>query len=116
MATAQPKRACIRASPSAPANLSSARRRAINWSSGEILSQVRLQGSFWGTPALVGNKLYCISQEGLAQIVEFAADGRMGEVIGKGEIGEAIQCSPAVADGALYVRSDKHLWKIAQPK
>jgi hypothetical protein len=25
------------------------------------------------------------------------------------------QCSPAVVDGALYVRSDGHLWKIAAP-
>jgi outer membrane protein assembly factor BamB len=82
--------------------------------SGEILSQVRLQGSFWGTPALVGDRLYCISQEGLAQVVEYSDEGRQGEVIGKGEIGETIQASPAVANGALYLRSDRHLWKIAQ--
>ena len=81
---------------------------------GELLSQVRLQGSFWGTPVLVGNRLYCISQEGLAQIVEYSGEGRQGEVIGKGEIGETIQSSPAVADGALYIRSDRHLWKIAK--
>ena len=73
-----------------------------------------MQGPFWGTPALVGNRLYCISQEGLAQVVEYSDEGRQGEVIGKGEIGETIQASPAVADGALFIRSDRHLWKIAQ--
>jgi hypothetical protein len=84
--------------------------------SGEVLSKTRLQGAFWGTPVLVGRLLYCVSQEGAAQVVEFSDDGRKGEVIGKSEFGETIQCSPAVAGGALYVRSDRHLWKISAPK
>ena len=38
-----------------------------------------------------------------------------GEIVGTGQFDEAIQSSPAIADGALYVRSDQHLWKIAAP-
>jgi hypothetical protein len=30
------------------------------------------------------------------------------------EFGETILCTPAISGGALYVRSDKHLWKIGQ--
>ena len=26
-----------------------------------------------------------------------------------------VLATPAVADGALYLRSDRHLWKIAKP-
>jgi hypothetical protein len=29
---------------------------------------------------------------------------------------EVILCTPAVSGNALYVRSDKHLWKIAEKK
>ncbi len=82
---------------------------------GEVLWRVRLQGEFWGSPTLVGNRLYCVNFTGASQVVEISADGRRGEIIGKGQLDGAIQCSPAVSAGAFYVRSDKHLWKIAAP-
>jgi outer membrane protein assembly factor BamB len=80
---------------------------------GQILWRVRLSGEFWGTPALVGNRLYCISQNGAGQIVQLSDDGARGELNGQGQLDDTIQCSPAVSAGALYVRSDHHLWKIA---
>jgi outer membrane protein assembly factor BamB len=82
---------------------------------GKTLWRVRLQGEFWGTPAMVGNRLYCISSDGAAQVVEQNADASGAAVIGKGQLPGTIQCSPAVSGGALYVRSDRHLWKIAAP-
>jgi outer membrane protein assembly factor BamB len=81
--------------------------------SGQALWKVRLSGEFWGTPALVGNRIYCISQNGGGQVVEISDDGRSGQLVGKGQLEGTIQCSPAVSAGALYVRSDRHLWKIA---
>ena len=82
---------------------------------GEILWRKRLEGEFWGTPVLAGNRLYAISQKGKAQVVEISADGRRGEIVGTGQLDGVIQCSPAIVAGALYVRSDGHLWKIATP-
>lgn len=82
---------------------------------GQVSWRVRLQGEFWGTPALVGNRVYCIGDKGASQVVEISADGRKAEIVGKSQLDGTIQCSPAIANGALYVRSDKHLWKIAAP-
>jgi len=82
---------------------------------GEILWRLRLEGEFWGTPALAGNRLYCINQKGKAQVVEFSADDSPGKIVGSGQLDGTVQCSPAIVDGALYVRSDGHLWKIAAP-
>ena len=82
---------------------------------GKVLWRTRLEGEFWGTPALVGNRLYAVNSKGVAQVVEVAADGKSATVVGKGQLDGEIQCSPAVSDGALYVRSDKHLWKLASP-
>jgi outer membrane protein assembly factor BamB len=82
---------------------------------GKILWRTRLEGEFWGTPALAGNRLYCISQKGKAQVVEISADGKSGQVVGSGQLEGEIQASPAIASGALYVRSNGHLWKIAAP-
>lgn len=82
---------------------------------GEILWRLRLDGDFWGTGVLAGGRLYCVSQKGNIQVVQPSADGKSGEIVGTGQLDGTIQCSPAVADGAMYVRSDGHLWKIAAP-
>ncbi|MGD9721365.1 MAG: PQQ-binding-like beta-propeller repeat protein [Pirellulales bacterium] len=82
---------------------------------GETLWRARLEGEFWGTPAMVGNRLYAVSQDGKGQVVEVAADGSSAQVVGGGQVEGPIQSSPAVSNGALYVRSDKYLWKIAAP-
>jgi outer membrane protein assembly factor BamB len=83
---------------------------------GEILSRTRLEGNFWGTPVMAGNRLFAVSFEGLGQLVEISADGRSGKVITKIPFGEAIQASPAVVGGAVFVRGDAHLWKLTAPK
>ena len=86
-----------------------------NTADGQVLARVRLQGEFWGTPALAGNRLYCLAQDGGCQVVEISPDGRHAEIIGKNQLSGTIQCSPAISGGALFARSDKHLWKIAAP-
>ena len=51
------------------------------------------------------------NRSGDAAVVRF--DGDEGEIVAKNSIGEPIQASPAVAGNAIFLRSDKHLWKIA---
>ncbi|MHB1038215.1 MAG: PQQ-like beta-propeller repeat protein [Pirellulales bacterium] len=77
---------------------------------GAILWRLRLKGIFWATPVLAGGHLYCINYDGLAQVVRVGAEGKLA---GESQFGEAIQGSPAVANDALFIRSDAHLWKIA---
>jgi outer membrane protein assembly factor BamB len=89
---------------------------AANSSDGSVAWRVRLEGAFWGTPVLAGNRLYCINQEGLCQVVQIDSSGNSAEVIGRGDFKETVLSSAAAADGALYVRSDRHLWKVAAPK
>jgi len=77
---------------------------------GKVLWQLRLKGSFWATPVLADGRLYCVNHDGLVQVVELV-DG--GKLAGTSQIDDAILASPAVADGAIYFRSDTNLWKIA---
>jgi outer membrane protein assembly factor BamB len=81
---------------------------------GKNLWQLRVGGTFWSTPVVAGGKLYCVNQDGKAKVVELG-EGK-GEVVGEADFGERVQGSPAVAGNALYVRSDKHLWKISDQK
>ncbi|MCX7668593.1 MAG: PQQ-like beta-propeller repeat protein, partial [Anaerolineae bacterium] len=79
---------------------------------GKVLWQVRLRGPIWATPALAGGHLYVVNHDGLVQIVR--VDGH-GALVGTGQIDKGILASPAVADRAIFFRSNQHLWKIASP-
>ena len=78
--------------------------------SGEEHWRLRLQGPISATPVAAGGYLYFFSEHGLGQVVDPSGDG---EVISEHSFEETILCTPAVDSGALYVRSDGHLWKIA---
>ncbi len=80
---------------------------------GKPIWRVRLEGEFWGTPIIVGDKMYAFNKAGKGLVVAIATDGSKGELAGGGQLDGEIQSSPAVADGAIYIRSDAHLWKIA---
>ena len=88
--------------------------------SGQIAWQLRLQvqlgektsrGVFTSTPIAAAGHLYIFNEDGVALVVK---GGAAGEIVASHEFGETILCTPAIADGALYVRSDKHLWKVGR--
>lgn len=80
---------------------------------GQSLWQQRLSGTYWATPVLAGKYLYCVNENGVAQVVEVGE--KEGKLLSTCDFGEQVFGSPAVADGALYFRAEKHLWKIAKP-
>lgn len=81
--------------------------------SGKELWKLRTKGPYWATPLSIGDLLYVVNQDGLAQVVKTGE--KEGEVVASNDFGEPVFGSPAYADGALYFRGDKHLWKIAKP-
>ena len=80
--------------------------------SGKRLWQLRLDGPFGGSPVVADNHLYVFNEEGMVQVVDLSAPE--GRIAGEMDLGEMIQCSPAVSNGALYVRSNRRIWKIAR--
>jgi outer membrane protein assembly factor BamB len=81
---------------------------------GKTLWQLRLQGPFWATPLVAGNHLYAVNHDGLLQMVDLTGEGKL---TGTAQLDRGMLASPAAAGGALYFRSDQHLWKfVAQPK
>jgi len=79
--------------------------------SGDVLWQQRLAGKFWATPVVAGEYIYCINDAGKCFVMKLGAE-KPAEPL-SGELGEAVLASPAVSNGALFVRTEKHLWKIA---
>jgi outer membrane protein assembly factor BamB len=82
-----------------------------NRTNGELEWQLRLQGKFWATPVLVGGHLYCFNDAGLAQVVKIGE--KKGEIVASNDFAESVLGSPAVGPGALFVRTDTSLWKVA---
>jgi outer membrane protein assembly factor BamB len=80
---------------------------------GEVKGQLRLQGQFSSSAVAAGGLIYCFSEAGTAQVIRPGA--KDPTLVASCPLGETILATPAIADGAMYVRSDKHLWKIAKP-
>ena len=79
--------------------------------SGDVLWKLRLGiKRSWATPAMVGDLIYCVDNEGETAVVRVS--DQEGELVSKNSIGEPVQASPAVAGDAIYLRTDSHLWKI----
>jgi len=78
---------------------------------GKRLWQLRLDGPFSATPVIVGDRMVCVSEKGLVQIVDLA--GPEGRVLATLDLADEVLASPAVADGAIFVRTNSRLTKIA---
>jgi outer membrane protein assembly factor BamB len=86
---------------------------AASCQNGEILEQLRLAGTYWATPVVAGDYLYAVNQDGLLQVVRLPRGSGKAEIVARCEFGEPVLGSPAVGDGALFIRSLQHLWKLA---
>ncbi len=80
---------------------------------GERLWQVRLKDRFSSTPLVSNGHLFAFNEGGVAFVVKVTREE--GQIISQLDLAEKILSSPAAADGALYIRSDAHLWKFAKP-
>jgi len=81
---------------------------------GEILKQGRLQGAigaYYSSPVAADGKLYAISEEGKATVIQA---GPQWEVLGVVDLGDGCKGTPAIVDGKLYVRTFGMLYCFAR--
>jgi outer membrane protein assembly factor BamB len=77
--------------------------------SGEVLWRAHLQGPFGASPVWADGKLYFLSERGKTTVVE---DGPHFTVLAENDLGEKCCASPAISQGRMFIRSDKHLFAI----
>tara|TARA_Y100000588_G_scaffold93042_1_gene100597 strand:- start:18896 stop:20092 length:1197 start_codon:yes stop_codon:yes gene_type:complete len=85
---------------------------AGNLKTGEREWQKRLKGPFSSTPVAAGSHLYFFNETGLMQVVD-TAKGEDGEIRTL-NLDDQILATPAVANGAIYVRSNSKIYKVAK--
>lgn len=87
---------------------------AADTKTGEPVWQLRLKGQFWATPVIAGETMYVSAKDGNIQTVDLS--GEKGKLIADNKLGGEVMATPAIANGALYVRVGSELWKIAAAK
>ncbi|MBI1247215.1 PQQ-binding-like beta-propeller repeat protein [bacterium] len=73
---------------------------------GKVLGQKRVGGNYYGSPIRVGDRLFCISEEGNLMVV--SADPELN-VLGETSLGEGSESTPSVANGVMYLRTYSNL-------
>jgi outer membrane protein assembly factor BamB len=69
----------------------------------------RLGGVFFASPVAGDGKVYMVSETGTTFVLRA---GRKPEVLAENDLGERLLASPAISNGALYLRSDGTLFAI----
>ncbi len=80
---------------------------------GQPLWQERLGGNHDASPIEIRNRLYFLNREGKATVL---TAGRKFDVLATNQLEGTFKASPAVADGALFLRNESHLYRIESTK
>jgi outer membrane protein assembly factor BamB len=79
---------------------------------GEKVWHQRLGSNMTASPVLVDGKVYACDDDG--DVYVFAAEPAF-KLLAHNAVGEPVSATPAVADGRLFIRGDKHLFCIGKP-
>jgi outer membrane protein assembly factor BamB len=78
---------------------------------GRMHWQERIGGSYSASPLFADGKLYFQSEQGTGVVLRA---GTVFKLLARNDLGERSLASPAAADGALFVRTEKHLYRIGR--
>jgi outer membrane protein assembly factor BamB len=80
---------------------------------GKILWSERLQGGeSWGSVVLAAGRLYVTSRRGVTTV--FRPDPEKLDVLAMNDLGEPSHATPAISDGQIFLRTNAHLYCIAE--
>ena len=75
---------------------------------GQEVWRQRLNMPVAASPILVDGKIYVVGERG--DVIVYEASPAAYRQIAKNSVGETVLSSPAVAQGRLYIRGEKHLF------
>ena len=81
----------------------------LNARTGEVYWQERLGGTYSASPLFADGKLYFQSEQGTGVVLQA---GKEYKLLAKNPLEERSLASAAAADGALFIRTETHLYRI----
>jgi outer membrane protein assembly factor BamB len=79
---------------------------------GKLLWREKIPGNFSASPVMVGDKLHLGTEDGVAYVMQVSP--RSGKILTEVDLGDRIFASPAIVDGAIFLRTEGQLWKIGK--
>ncbi len=81
----------------------------LDATTGKPLKQERVYSTagYYASPVAGDGKIYLFSEKGDGSVISASADW---EQLSRAKFGEPIFATPAIADGRIYVRTEKHLY------
>lgn len=83
----------------------------VDAKSGQVHWTERLSGNFSASPIYVNGRILFLDEDGVATWVQ---PGPKFTTLGKNEVPGRTLATPAFSNGAMYLRTDTHLYKIAR--
>ncbi len=68
-------------------------------------------GEYYASPIAADGKIYCVAENGFVVVL---ADGPKLRLLAHNDMGESCVATPAIADGALFIRTREKLYCIAE--
>ncbi len=83
---------------------------AIDAKTGQQRAALRVVGSFIASPVIAGDSIYvCDEEDGTTTVVRTSLPPK---IVAKNRLNEGMRASPAVADGAIDLRTFRSLYKL----
>ena len=80
---------------------------------GKVLWTERLEGGeSWGSLVLADGRFYVTSRKGVTTV--FRCDPEKFQLLAMNDLGEPSNATPAISDGQIFLRTDGHLYSIAE--
>jgi len=81
----------------------------VDAKTGRVHWQERVGGNYSSSPVYANGRIYFQNEEGVGVVVKA---GRQFEKLASNDLGEKTLASYAVADGAFFIRTEQHLYKV----
>jgi outer membrane protein assembly factor BamB len=84
---------------------------AVDAATGERVWQERVDGVFSASPVAGGGHVYFVAESGETVVLQA---GRAPKVLARNDVGERAVASPAISNGQIFIRTDKHVFAIGR--
>ena len=85
----------------------------LDGTTGIILWQARLGGTYSASPVFADGRIYFQAEQGVTTVI---APGKTFQRLATNTLDGALLASMAVSGGSLFVRTESHLYRIAEPQ
>jgi outer membrane protein assembly factor BamB len=85
----------------------------VSAADGKPAPSVRIRGTCWASPVAADGLIYAVNEDGTTFVIKA---GDKPKLVATNPLDEEVVATPAIADGALFLRTSAHLYCIARQK